>query len=182
MRQVFESERIRFVRISELLVPEYLAMVNDIRNVGRWIGRTDPVTEEEEIRWVRGKLAEEAPIFSMLEKEGGGFIGNVELMDVRDSSGELGIAITASRQELGYGTEAVRAVTGYGMRGLGLNRIFLKARPDNLRAIHVYQKCGFTEFGHTDRDVFLEITGPGPGCRDACRPELPDLLWSFCRS
>ena len=159
MKQVFESERIRFVSVSEQLVGDYLAMVNDVERVGRWIGRrSEAVTEEQELGWVCKKLAEKAPIFSMIEKKSGAFIGNVELMDVHDSVGELGIAITAEMQDRGFGTEAVRAVTAYGMEHLGLHRIFLKVYPDNARARRVYEKCGFREYDRTDKDVFMELT------------------------
>ena len=158
MNTVFESADIRFVRVSRLLVRDYLAMVNDIENVGRRIGITEPVTEEEELRWVNEKLEAKAPVFSMLEKKSGAFIGTIELMDVRDSVGELGIAIAAEKQGLGYGTQAIPAIVEYGMNLLGLNRIFLKVYPDNLRAIHVYEKCGFREYDRTADGVFMETT------------------------
>lgn len=161
MIQVFESEHILFVRPTERLVPDYLAMVNDIENVRRFIAMnrsTQPIPEEKERQWVRKKLAENAPVFSMLEQETGAFIGNVELMDVQDGSAELGIAVTASMQDKGYGTEAVRAMVQYGMDALGLRRVFLKVFPDNARAIRVYEKCGFREYDRTEDDVFMEIT------------------------
>ena len=63
MKTVFETKRIRYVELSELLISDYLRMVNDIENVGRLIGRTEPVTEEAEREWVRGKLEEKASIF-----------------------------------------------------------------------------------------------------------------------
>ncbi len=158
MEQLLESENIRFVPVTELLVRDYLAMINDIENVGRLIGRrAEPVSEEKEIEWVRQKLREKASVFSMLEKKSGEFIGNIELMDVADSAGELGIAITAGKQDQGFGTEAVRALVEYGLERLGLKRIFLKVYPDNARAIRVYEKCGFREYGRTDEDVFMEI-------------------------
>ena len=159
MEQLLESENIRFVPVTELLVRDYLAMINDIENVGRLIGRrAEPVSEEKEIEWVRQKLREKASVFSMLEKKSGEFIGNIELMDVADSAGELGIAITAGKQDQGFGTEAVRALVEYGLERLGLKRIFLKVYPDNARAIRVYEKCGFREYGRTDEDVFMEIS------------------------
>lgn len=163
MKPVFETRRIRFVRVSEELVKDYLAMVNDPEHVGRFIGgRTEPVSEEKEIRWVREKIAEKAVLFSMLEKDSGDFIGNIELMDVKDAAAELGIALTAEKQDCGFGTEAIPALLAYGRTRLGLKRVFLKVYPDNLRAIHVYEKCGFREFDRTDKDVFMEIFLPEP--------------------
>ena len=158
MTQVFESENIRYAEVDEALIPDYLAMVNDIDRVARFIGRRlDPIPAEKERQWVRQKLAEQAVLFSMLEKKTGAFIGNIELMDVADGAGELGIAITASMQEKGYGTEAIPAMVRYGMETLGLRRIFLKVYPDNARAMRVYEKCGFREYDQTADDVFMEI-------------------------
>ena len=159
MTTVFTSENIRFVRVSEELVPDYLAMVNDWERVGKLIGsRRDPISEEKERRWVQKKLAEGAALFSMLEKDTGAFIGNIELMDIADGAGELGIAVTAAMQDKGYGTEAVRAMVDYGMDTLGLRRVFLKVFPDNARAIRVYEKCGFREYDRTEDDVFMGVT------------------------
>ena len=158
LKQIFESENIRFVEPSELLVKDYLTMVNDIEHVGRLIGkRTEPVSEEKERRWVREKLDEKAALYSMIEKNTGDFIGNIELMDMQDSAAELGIAITAKKQDQGFGTEASRALLAFGMDKLGLQRVFLKVYPDNLRAIHVYRKCGFREYDRTEEDVFMEF-------------------------
>ena len=158
MEPIFASQNISFVRISEDLVPEYLAMVNDYDRVGRLIGpRREPIPAEKERQWVQKKLTEDAAVFSMLEKATGAFIGNIELMDAANGKAELGVAITAAMQEKGYGTEAIRTVVRYGMETLLLRRIVLKVYPDNARAIHVYEKCGFREYDRTADDVFMEI-------------------------
>ena len=158
MNEVFVSENIRFVRPTEALVPDYLAMVNDWEHVGRLIGsRREPFTEQQERQWVQKKLAAGAPVFSMLDKESGAFIGTIEFMDVQAESAELGVAVTAAMQNRGYGTEAIRAMVRYGMDALGLRRVFLKVFPDNARAIRVYEKCGFREYDRTADDVFMEF-------------------------
>ena len=158
MTQVFESERIRFVKITEALLADYLAMVNDMERVAPFIGRrTEPFTEAQELAWVRRKQEDDGPYFSMIEKESGEFIGNIELMDVHDGVGELGVAITAAKQDMGFGTEAIPALVRYGMERLGLKRIFLKVYPDNLKAIRVYEKCGFRAYDRTGEDIFMEI-------------------------
>ncbi len=164
MRQVFESDRIIFTEVSELLVRDYLAMVNDEEHVNRYIGgyiggSREPYTEAQEIEWVRKTLADKALVYSMIEKESGGFIGNIELMEPADGAAELGIAITGKQQDRGFGTEAVRALTAYGMQQLGLRRIFLRTNPSNARAIRVYQKCGFREYRRTEEHVYMEYFG-----------------------
>ena len=164
--QVFESDRIRFVKVSEELIPEYLLMVNDYENVNRFIGSSRRTyTAEQEAEWVRGKLAEKAVVFSMIEKESGRFIGNIELMDVNETEGELGIAITAGMQDRGFGTEAVAAAVRYGFDTLGLRRVFLRTRLFNARAIRTYEKCGFREFGRTETHLLMEIVCDPAGTR-----------------
>ena len=157
MKQILESENIAFVEVSELLVNDYLVMVNDMEHVERFIGGAhEPYTVEQEIKWVREKLEEKARVFSMLEKKSGRFIGNIELMDAGETEGELGIAITAGKQDQGYGTEAVAAITAFGRERLGLKRIFLRTRVDNARAIRVYEKCGFREYDRREDHVCME--------------------------
>ena len=157
MNQVFESDNISFVKVSEELLPDYLTMVND-KATAWWIGHlTEPFSEEAEIEWIRQKIEDKALIWSMIEKQTGRFIGNIEIMDLHDAVGELGISITPGMQEKGYGTEAIRALTEYAFKCLKLKRIFLKAYPENTRAIHVYEKCGFREYDRNDADVFMEL-------------------------
>jgi RimJ/RimL family protein N-acetyltransferase len=52
-----------------------------------------------------------------------------------------------SRQNRGYGTEAVRLLVRYGFEILNLNRIGLSVFANNLRAIRTYQKAGFVHEG-----------------------------------
>lgn len=170
MKQIFESEHICFVELSEQLVPDYLVMINDVEHVARFIGRrSGPVTEEQERQWVRAKLENREPIFSMIEKGTGAFIGNFNLTDVAEGEAEFGIAITAAMQDRGFGTEAVRAILEYATRR-GLRRVTLKAFPFNARALRVYEKNGFKEYDRNENDVFMEYT-PSPAFD-------PKTVWS----
>ena len=157
MKELFGSERISFVEVSESLVDEYLAMVNDYENVNRFIGGSKTAfTAEQEILWVRSKLDRNETVFSMIEKKTGRFIGNIELMDLTDTEAELGIALTAKMQEKGFGSEALLALGAYAADKFGLKRIYLRTAPFNSRAIHVYEKCGFKEYSRTEDHVFME--------------------------
>ena len=158
MNVIFESENISYSEVSESLIPDYLAMLNDCERVGRFISAsTNTYTVENEGEWVRKKLAEKEQVFSMLEKAGGAFIGNIELTDIQSGEAMLGVAITAAQQDRGFGSESVAALLRYGFETLGLRRIWLKARPFNARALRVYEKCGFREYDRTEEDVFMEV-------------------------
>ena len=159
MNVIFESENIVYVRPSFDLVPDYLEMVNDIDNVARFIGeRSEPLTEQQEIDYIKDKMDNNATMFSMLEKGTNKFIGNIEFFNRVFEEAEWGIVITTSMQNKGYGTEALKRSVEYGFNELGLNRIYLGVYVNNPRAIHVYKNCGFKEYGRDDVDVFMEIT------------------------
>ena len=102
---VFESENIVYIKLSESLIEDYLKMVNDpdiakmIRKKVRFF------THEEELEWVKEKLNDNAYIFSMIEKNTGEFIGNIEIMNINNNIGEIGICITANKQDKHYGTD-----------------------------------------------------------------------------
>lgn len=158
MNAVFESENIIYVRPSLDLVPEYLEMVNDIENVARFIGdRREPLTEQDEIKYISDKMDNKATMFSMIEKKTNEFIGNVEFFNRVFEEAEWGIVITTKMQNKGYGKEALKRTVEYGFNELGLNRIYLGVYRDNPRAIHVYEECGFKEYDRTDVDIFMEI-------------------------
>ncbi|MBO4501151.1 MAG: GNAT family N-acetyltransferase [Clostridia bacterium] len=159
METVFVSERINFVKVSELLINDYLVMVNDKEHVRRFISAApaeSEFTHENEVVWVRRSLEENKQVFSMVEKQSGRFIGNIELMDFNGSEAELGIALTAAMQDKGYGTEAIKALIAYGAEKLGLKKLRLRTRPWNARARHVYEKCGFCEIRRTKDDIYME--------------------------
>jgi len=158
MDAVFESENIIYVRPSFDLVPEYLEMVNDIENVARFIGdRREPLSEKDEIDYIKDKMDNDATMFSMLEKDTREFIGNIEFFNRTFDAAEWGIVITTKKQNKCYGKEALMRSVEYGFNELGLNRIFLSVYADNPRAVHVYEKCGFKEFKRDDVDIFMEM-------------------------
>ena len=158
MNVIFESENIIYIRPSLELVPAYLEMVNDIENVARFIGdRTEPLTEAQEIEYIKDKMDNNATMFSMLDKKTKEFIGNVEFFNRAFEEAEWGIVITTKMQNKGYGREALKRTVEYGFEELGLTRIYLGVFVNNPRAIHVYEECGFKEYDRNDVDAFMEI-------------------------
>ena len=156
MKQIFESKNISYVEVCFELIDDYLFMINDLENVGRFIGRHDLTTKEQETEWIQKKLEEKAIIFSMVEKRSDDFIGSIELMDLENCCAELGIAITRPKQNMGYGTESIEAIIDYGIKHYNLKKIVLKANKDNARAIHVYKKCGFIEYKCDEDTVYMK--------------------------
>lgn len=144
---VFESDRIYFINLSENLVNDYLIMVND-KDVQKYISKTSKTyTLEEELEWIKSKLSENAIIFSMIEKDTLEYIGNIEIMDIVDNVGVMGIAITPKKQNQKFGSEAIKGIINYAFKILNLDYLDLNVYDFNKRAIHCYEKVGFKKVG-----------------------------------
>lgn len=156
---IFESDNILYVNVNEKLINNYLVMVNDPEVQKGISHKTRVYTYEQELIWVNEKLNEEAPIFSMIEKETGDYIGNVEIMHVRDGIGEIGIAITPMKQNKHYGQEAMKAIINYGLNVMNLENVDLNVYKTNPKAIRCYEKVGFITdgIGKTEEDLHMSF-------------------------
>ena len=144
---IFESERINFVEITEKLVQDYLDMVNDIE-VQKFLTHERKIFElDKELEWIKSKLEKHATIFSMIEKDTNEFIGNIEIMEINNNIGELGIAITRKKQNKHYGQEAIKRLIKYSYDNLKLDGLELNVYNSNSRGIRCYEKVGFVKDG-----------------------------------
>ena len=156
---LFESDRIYFTKLNEKLVQDYLDMVNDIE-VQKYISHNRKIYElNGELDWIKSKLEENAIIFSMIEKETNEFIGNIEIMEIKDNIGEIGIAITPKKQDKHYGQEAIKRFIEYAFNDLNLSGLELNVYNFNPRGIRCYEKVGFIKdgTGKTEEDIHMSI-------------------------
>ncbi len=157
---VFESENIYYIKLDEKLVNDYLTMVNDPDVANKISHKVRTYTYEQELSWVKSKLEENALCFSMLEKTTGEYIGNIEIMQIENNIGELGISITAAKQDKHYGTESIESLLKYAYEELNLDGMELNVYATNPRAIHCYEKVGFVRdgIGKTEEDIHMKIS------------------------
>lgn len=156
---IFESERIIFIKITKKLVNEYLEMVNDIE-VQKYISHNRNTYElDDEFEWIKSKLNDNSIIFSMIEKETNEFIGNIEILEIKDNVGEMGIAITPKKQDKHYGQEAIKRFIEYAFNDLELDSLELNVYNFNPRGIRCYEKVGFIKDGpgKTEEDIHMII-------------------------
>lgn len=147
MKSVFESEKINYIHVSLDLIDDYLVMVND-KELQRCISNNERVySREDEVNWVKSKLEKGAHVFSMISKEDGSYIGNVELMDVENGSAEVGLCITMGMQNKHYGTEALKRIIEYAFNDVGLNTLTAVIFSNNVRSLHNAEKMGFRRCG-----------------------------------
>ncbi len=142
----FQSENIDYVNVSELLVDDYLEMLNN-KNISKWLSRNAKTySYDSELNWVKTHLENKSLVFSMIERKTQKFIGNIELMDVNNKSAEIGIVITEAFQGKHYGTEALKTIINYGFKVLKLTELNLIVFSHNTRAINCYKNLGFKEY------------------------------------
>jgi RimJ/RimL family protein N-acetyltransferase len=111
-----------------------------------------PIKDEVCVRWVREMLAtgihlvateirnaDETPSVRDGELP---LIGHAALFPVNDKKCELLVVVCPGFQNLGIGTELVRSCIELADE-LGFERIWLPVDATNVRARHVYRKCGF---------------------------------------
>ncbi len=154
---IFESDNILYVKVSKTLINDYLKMVN-AKEVQKYISHTPKVyTYKQELDWINKKLSDNAPIFSMIEKATNEYIGNIEIMHIKENIGEIGIAITPLKQNKHYGQEAMNSIINYALKFMNLENVDLNVYKTNLRAIHCYEKVGFTidGIGKTNEDIHM---------------------------
>lgn len=78
---------------------------------------------------------------------GGKIIGHIALEQRRADWYETQIIIGEKKQQdRGYGIKVIKQLLGKAQK-LGIKKIYLEVRLDNLKAINAYKKCGFVKAG-----------------------------------
>lgn len=87
-------------------------------------------------------------------------IGLVELIEINyiHRSAEFQIIIAPQYQGKGYAKTLINKALDYSFSILNLHKVYLLVSIDNLRAIHLYEKCGFIEEGHLVQEFFSNGT------------------------
>lgn len=115
---------------------------------------TDSVTEMFR-NWSTSERSGDAG-FSVVDRTSGTLVGHVTLFgaDLPVRAATLAVMIGGEHTGHGYGTDAVRLVTDYGFREMGLNRIEIQVHAFNDRARAVYAKTGYQVEGVRREAIF----------------------------
>ena len=130
---------------------DFLRWVND-PNVTRTLALPGmPMTLEAEEDWFRSaSRSTKDAMFTIYPKGSDQPIGNCGLhaIDLRHRTANFGIMIgERSAWNMGYGTDATRALVSYGFDVLGLQNIMLEVYSTNLAGRRAYEKAGFSIIG-----------------------------------
>ena len=85
---------------------------------------------------------------------GGEVVGDINLRNLQDDAlpAEIGYWIAPEYSGKGFTTRAVSALTELGMNSLGLNKIIIRANPDNIASNRVAEKAGYIHVGSEVED------------------------------
>jgi RimJ/RimL family protein N-acetyltransferase len=92
-----------------------------------------------------------------IETLDGTHIGNCVYYNIDKTNREAEVGIMVGNRDYwdkGYGTDAMCVLVDYVFRRHNFGRLYLKTLEKNLRAHQSFCKCGFTPYGHMDRDGY----------------------------
>jgi len=83
----------------------------------------------------------------VIDNEVGETVGMVDLVrfDPQHQRAEAGIVVLKSCRQQGYATAALAELCTYALRVLHLHQLYAVVKSDNITALHVFQKAGFSE-------------------------------------
>jgi len=110
-------------------------------------GVLKPISDQEIKKYFKGMLAHKLEHHFLILLNQKKAIGHIAFRGRKDKSCETQIIIGEEKYwGKGYGTKAIKL----GLKEISrynYKKIYLKVRPENLRAIKTYKKCGFRAIG-----------------------------------
>lgn len=118
------------------------------------------VSEEVESAWLRDCLQRSDQYrFAICIQESDQYIGNVQIIGVKDRTGEFHIFIGEEQfWGKGLGAQASLLMLKYGFGKLGLHTIRLTVHKDNISARSIYTKLGFEISGSEGDFLKMALT------------------------
>jgi RimJ/RimL family protein N-acetyltransferase len=170
---MFEGKKVKLRSLELTDLDEIMLHWNDIP-LRKELGPVIPHFRQERKEWIertwRNRQTGKEYTFAIEELSSKKLLGHCSLNNVRpiNRTAKVSIAIySEDNRGRGYGTDALQVLLEVGFNYLNLHRIGLNVFESNTRAIHVYEKIGFTKVGvlrHTDfvqgryvNDVAMDI-------------------------
>jgi diamine N-acetyltransferase len=93
----------------------------------------------------------------IIENDEGELVGLVELVEINyiHRRAEFQIIIAPAFQGKHYAERATRMAIDYAFRVLNLYKLYLLVDRENIKAIHIYEKCGFAHEGDLIGEFFV---------------------------
>jgi RimJ/RimL family protein N-acetyltransferase len=131
--------------------------------IPRWTLVPVPYTREHalaHLRAVEEQAAEGRTISLLAVDADGALLASISLMGLAAGTPEIGYWVAADVRRRGVATRAVRLLTGWGHRELGLDAIELLVHRDNVASQRVAERAGFVATGELRPAPRGDATGP----------------------
>jgi ribosomal protein S18 acetylase RimI-like enzyme len=137
---------------------DFLDYINSLVEEGADIVRDEKVTRDQEADWLGTMLArlEKGERFSLVAEVDKKAISISELWRKKGYSSHVGgvaIGISKRYRDIGIGTQLMKILISQA-KIMGLKILTLEVYSTNKRAIHVYEKMGFTETGRIPKGLY----------------------------
>lgn len=151
------SSEIRLRSLDMSDVDNLLTWVNDPQVVGKFATFHEPLTREDEERYVHATLASKNDLVFSIEANGT-YVGQAGIHEIewRNRKGRAALVIRSDFQGVGYGQAAMRELLRTVFTDYGIHKVFLIVDPNNERARHVYEKVGFKPEGVLREEYFRD--------------------------
>ena len=149
---LLQGEMVRFRALEEADLPELTGWWRDpewaVLQQATVRPRPAEAVAEQFRSWSQSERGGEVG-FSVVDRTSAELVGHVTLFGAQlpTRAATLAVIIGPAYVDQGYGTDAVRVLTGYGFQEMGLNRIEIQVHAFNARARAVYRRVGFVEEG-----------------------------------
>ena len=130
-------------------VPAVTAACQDTE-IARWLAFVpQPYTEEHARFYVRDCMdaPDDRKPFAITDADTGEVIGSIDMRINRMQTGHIGYWLAAEARGSGLTSAALRALSRWARKELGLGRVELVTDPDNIASQRVAEKAGFTREG-----------------------------------
>lgn len=136
----------------------YFNWINNPRNM-LGLDRVLPVTIQEHRIWYKNLIEDKSKVAFSICLTNNSRIGMVYLNNIewRHSKAEVRILIGAEGAlSKGHGKEALREVSNFAFKKLGLNKLYAYTLENNIASIKAFEGAGFKEEGVLIKDRFVE--------------------------
>jgi diamine N-acetyltransferase len=118
------------------------------------------ITPEIESDWLSNVLRrKDEARFAICLEHSGQYIGNVQLINIRNSEADFHLFIGETDcWGKGIGEQALKLMLSHGFEQLHLKRIFLEVNKDNIPAMTIYKRQGFQVVDDSKNYIVLGLT------------------------
>lgn len=136
---------ITFVRPESKYIPSFWQAFDTIAKEGKYLAALEAFPIESTVELVNQVIEENIPQLFAIDTELDICVGWCDALpkDETGSAGYIGTGLLKEYREKGFGSKMLEEIIALS-RAYGYQRLELDVRASNQRAIHVYEKLGFT--------------------------------------